>query len=201
MMRYYWELEGKPETGWFLDDKVYGVSGCFQWLLEVIPDNESVLDIGCGPGTMYEVFKRAKRNNDYLGIDVDSQYLKLAEKLFPGISTRQTDAFFLPWGDDTFDNTVLFTVLDCVPDFRKPVDEAFRTAKKQVIITIWVPLIEERDYNAMAVAFPPEYVVRINKDKFNNYLKSFGKKITNGTIKVDNKPWYYWWIIDKAQDA
>lgn len=195
-MKMYWEKDGE-NIDWFLTDAVQGLEGCRKWLLEVIPDNESILDIGCGPGHVYEIFKKANRSNDYLGIDIDPNYLKLAQTFFPGIQTRQTDTFFLPWRSEGFDNSIFFSVLEMLPDYRKPIDEAIRVTKKQVIITTYIPLIDGHDENALAVNYPQGYIVRFNKDNFLKYLNSFGYPIVSGELVYQNQTKYWYWIIQK----
>lgn len=191
-MKYYWEVDG-----WSLKEKVTGVDGAKKWLLNVIPDNESILDVGCGPGVVYEVFRKNGRNNSYLGCDIDPNYLDLSRTFFPDIQVEQADCFFLPYDDNWVDNVILFSVLDSVSDFRKPLEEALRVATKRVIITLFVPLIKESDYNAGGLHFPPEYVVRINEKKFKEYLILTKCNIKYGIIYDEDKPYYYWWILEK----
>jgi ubiquinone/menaquinone biosynthesis C-methylase UbiE len=202
----YWQVEGVTGIGEeyqtnFLTDEIYGLEGCHKWLLDVISDNESILDIGCGPGIVYEIFRRAGRNNDYLGIDINPKNLVFAQTLFPGIQTRQTDCYFLPWADNDVDNSILFDVLDSLPDFRKALDEATRVTRKQVIITFDrnYTLIDGFDANCIGVDFPTDYIVRINRTKFIDYINKFGYLIKEGTIKAEGIDRYDYWIIDKTK--
>ncbi len=202
----YWQVTGITEIGReyqtdFLKDSTHGLEGCQTWLLNIIPDNESILDIGLGPGHVYEIFRRAGRKNSYLGIDTNPENLEFAKKLFPEIQVQQEDCYFLPWEDNSFDNSILFDVLDSLPDFRKGLDEAIRVTKNKIVIAFDknYTLSNVADRNYIGIGFPADYVVRINKDKFINYVKGFDYLIESGTIK-DPKlgtDEYDYWIINK----
>ena len=68
---------------WIYRDRVDGINGVRKWLLDVIPNNESILDIGCGPGQVSEIFRSAGRQNDYLGVDNAPETIELAKSFFP----------------------------------------------------------------------------------------------------------------------
>lgn len=61
----------------------------------------SILDVGCGTGTMLSmVTKRARK----AGLDISPQMLtKARQKLGDGIDLRVGDSEVLPWSDDSFD--------------------------------------------------------------------------------------------------
>lgn len=194
-IRYYWE--DNPDHTVFLNDPIDGIQGVRQWLLDVIPDNESILDVGCGAGHVVEIFERAERNNKYVGCDNDPRTIGLAKSLFSYARFDQEDCFFLSYKNDSFDNTILFTVVEMVADFRKPIEEAVRVAKKRVIITTFVPLWEERDRNKHKINMYGDYVVNINERKFLDFINSFGFKVSSGTLVKNDKIQYWWWIIEK----
>lgn len=194
-IKYYW-VGRDPE--WVRTDRVDGVRGLRKWLLTVIPDKESILDIGCGPGHVSEVFRLAGRKNEYLGVDNDPDTIELAKSLFPQVKFECQDANFLPYPDQSFDSCILFTVVEMMFDFRKAVEEAVRVAKKRVIITTFVPLTEGPDVNAHTVNNLSDYVVNINEKRFLDHINLFGK-VTSGTLQKDGKDEYWWWIIDKNE--
>lgn len=205
-MAYPTYNDGKIKMYWtafrtnqeFLNDPVDGLPGVRKWLLEVIPDNESILDIGCGPGHVSKVFRAASRSNTYLGIDNDERVLGYAKELFPSETFKNMDAHFIDLEDGSFDNCILFTVVEMLPDFRKPIDEAIRVAKKRVIITTYIQPYSGRDTNLHEVNTHNDYVVRINGERFSQYIESFGHKITAGKLKdKSGKTQYWYWIIEK----
>lgn len=192
-IKYYW-VERDPS--WIQTDQVDGVHGVRIWLLDVIPDKESILDIGCGPGHISEIFKIAGRKNQYLGVDNSTSIIEYAQSLFPQAKFDCFDANFLPYEDNSFDNCILFTIIEAMADFRKPIEEAVRIARKRVIITTFIPLVETPDRNEYIVNNLSDYVVSINKDRFLNHISQFGT-ITSGVLQKNGKVEYWWWIINE----
>lgn len=182
--KWYWERD---------DWKIEQSLPQFEFLLDLIPEGETILDDGSGPCLFYGALKQAGRTNEYLGIDIDQNYLTLGQQIFPDVQVRHTDAFFLPeeWTEG-FDTVLLNTLVDSVADYRKPLDEAYRVAKKRMIATVFYPLTDLPDRNYTAVAEAPYYVMRLNKKKLVNYLKTFEGKLISG-----KSPDYYWWMVEK----
>lgn len=192
-IKYYWVDQ---DSVWISRDQIDGINGVRKWLLDVIPDNESILDIGCGPGQVSEIFRLAGRKNNYLGVDNDPNSIELAKSLFPQANFEPHDANFLPYKDGSFDNCILFTVIESMFDFRKAVEEAARVAGKRVIITTFIPLSDGPDYNRHVMNNLGDYVVSINKKRFLDHINSLGK-VTSGTLDLEGKTQYWWWVIDK----
>lgn len=193
-IKYYW-VGRDPE--WISTDRINGIHGVRKWLLDIIPDGESILDIGCGPGHVSEIFRLAGRKNDYLGIDNDDKGLELAKSLFPEAKFDCQDANFLPYPNGSFDNCILFTVVESMADFRRAVEEAVRVARKRVIITTFVPLTEAQDKNTHIVNNLADYIVNINKKRFLDHITSLGS-VTSGVLSKNGKDYYWWFIIDKT---
>lgn len=192
-IKYYWV--GR-DPSWIQTDQVDGVHGVRIWLLDIIPDKESILDIGCGPGQVSEVFRQAGRENDYLGVDNDPSIIEYARSLFPQAKFECHDANFLPYENNSFDSCILFTAVEAMPDFRKPIEEAARIARKRVIITTFIPLVDTPDRNEYIVNNLADYVVSINKKRFLNHINQFGA-VTSGVLEKNGKIEYWWWIINK----
>lgn len=52
-----------------------------------LSNNHKVLDLGCGPGTNAPLFK----DNEYLGVDINDNYIEKAKKDFPSLSFITSD--------------------------------------------------------------------------------------------------------------
>ena len=192
----YWTDFKSPQE--FLTDEVDGLEGVRKWLLEVIPDNESILDIGCGPGHISEIFRLAGRNNSYIGVDNDERNLGYAKSLFSQMDFRSMDANFISFPDNLQDNCILFTVIEMMADFRKPIEEAVRVAKKRVIITTFTQPTNERTKNLHAVSPHGDYIVKINCTDLIKHINSFGYKTLSGELKDKTGRTQYWyWVIEK----
>lgn len=102
----------------------------------------SVLDVGCGTGAYTE--KLAELGRAAKGIELNPEYV--AEARARGVDAQVVDAGRIPFDDDTFDTTILFEVIEHIPDYVAVVREAFRVARKNVLIT--VPNVGEYEHLA-----------------------------------------------------
>jgi ubiquinone/menaquinone biosynthesis C-methylase UbiE len=82
---------------WVTDDLVL--------LGKYVHDNDSVLDLACGNGRLYQLFSEEKRESKikYTGIDFSENLLAMAQKRFPNISVQVGDMRNIPCADSTFD--------------------------------------------------------------------------------------------------
>jgi len=80
-----------------------------------VKDGDSVLDIGCGNGRLYQLFKdlsslqgakseklKAKKI-EYTGIDISEKLIEIAKKQYPKCRFEVGDMVGLPFGDQEFD--------------------------------------------------------------------------------------------------
>lgn len=78
-------------------------------------NNESILDFGCGTGTLTMMIKKAKPNCMVSGIDVDPQVLKIAQSKArlenTDINFIEYDAITLPFVDESIDKVAASLVL------------------------------------------------------------------------------------------
>jgi SAM-dependent methyltransferase len=91
----------------------------------------SILDLGCGFGA-YSValFQEGRK---CIGCDVNMDYLKKA--LATGVPSVAVDSI-LPFADRSFDSVLLLEVMEHVPNLEGLVKEAFRVARKNVLVTV-----------------------------------------------------------------
>ncbi len=91
----------------------------------------SVLDLGCGFGAYSGVL--LSDGVRCVGCDINFEYLRKATT--QGLPVVNVDSV-LPFGDRTFDSVMIFEVLEHVPDVQAVLREAFRVARKNVLITV-----------------------------------------------------------------
>jgi ubiquinone/menaquinone biosynthesis C-methylase UbiE len=91
----------------------------------------SILDFGCG----YGAYGGAMLREGYkcVGCDINMQYLRKAAAT--GLPVVNVDSN-LPFPDRSFDSVLMLEVLEHVPDINSALTEAFRIARKNVLITV-----------------------------------------------------------------
>lgn len=110
------------------------------FLAKNVAPNERVLDLGCGNGRLYELFK--DKIVGYCGIDISEKLIDIAKSRYPGVRFRVGDALNLPFPDNLFDNVFGVAVFHHIPskEFRlRFLSEAKRVLKPQgkLFLTVW----------------------------------------------------------------
>lgn len=108
-------------------------------LKKYIKDGEKILDLGCGNGRLFELFRN--KNIKYTGVDSSAKFVKKAKEKY-GDYFIVADAFDLPLPDDSFDSIWAIAFFHHIPSkqFRlKALEEIKRVLKKngKVIMTCW----------------------------------------------------------------
>ena len=112
------------------------------WLHTQVRDGESLLDVGCGPGCTYENLLVHDRSVTYRGLDFAQGFVDVCREMFPGGDFRLGDACELDEPDDSFDVVLLRHVLENTPGYQIPLEEAYRVARKRVVVVLWRALTD-----------------------------------------------------------
>jgi len=99
-----------------------------------------ILDLGCGNGRLYEIFK--DKNVNYIGIDISEKLIRLAQTKYPEAQFLVGDGLDLPFKDNSFDVIYSIAVFHHLPSQRLRIQflkEARRVLKKdgKIILTVW----------------------------------------------------------------
>lgn len=109
----------------------------------LIPENQSVLELGCGTGWLLAAMK-PKRG---LGIDISPQMIDQAKKDYPDLEFKIADVETLDCPDETFDFIILSDVIGLLMDVEKTLHNLHRfcTPATRIIISyynfLWEPLL------------------------------------------------------------
>ena len=101
-------------------------------IVELIPPGASVLDLGCGPGTL---LSRLKRENHRRLVGVELDQLNILTCVSRGLDVVQTDLNegLGAFGDREFDCVVLSQTLQAVYDVEKVITDMVRIGKSCVV--------------------------------------------------------------------
>ncbi len=132
-----------------------------EYIISLINDNVSILDLGCGTGLLYEYVSNAcnKCEAYYVGLDISINMLKLAKRkilkngrIFSDLIL--SDAEYLPFRSKCFDTVFAFTVIQNIPCPRCFLLEIKRVVKRQRTAIVSVPkkarmLVNIKEYSSV----------------------------------------------------
>jgi len=101
----------------------------------------SILDVGCGTGPIYELNK--DYGFTYKGTDYSWAMIDTAKEQFPFGVFEVQDARHLDEPDNTWDCVLLLHALDHLDDYKAAIKEAARVSRKYVCIVLWRSFVAE----------------------------------------------------------
>lgn len=122
-----------------------------RWLLSGLSQTHTLLEIGVGTGHFARWL--ASEGHRVVGVDRSTPMLAEAQRR-GGVPLVRADAAALPFGDDTFDASLLVTTLEFVPFPERALQEAARVAQQGVILGVlnrWHPLAWQRKRSGLPV--------------------------------------------------
>ena len=152
----------------------------------------SILDLGCGYGAYGGALM--KEGMKCVGCDINLQYLKKASQ--QGLPVVNVDTS-LPFPDRSFDSVLMFEVIEHVPDIKSILTEAFRVARKNVLITVPnsenIELMKSNDVT-YAHMLSSDHVHFFDPASFRAMLEPFAKQVT---IERSD-PIYPFWFVSRS---
>lgn len=112
----------------------------YESVLDHIPRDASVLDAGCGEGTLSILM--AQQGAKVTGIDYSTPNIDAAKEYAKNLPSDEAPAFDtgdsanLPFADNSFDIVVSNHVLEHLPDFSQGVREIKRVTRKTAVIAV-----------------------------------------------------------------
>ncbi len=107
----------------------------------LLKDGMSILDIGCGTGRLYQLFKKFQ-GIDYVGLDQSEGQIAVAKKDFPDATHVVAEMTELPFEDERFDMIYCIATFHHLPNEElriKALNEMKRVLKPggHIIMTNW----------------------------------------------------------------
>ena len=104
-------------------------------------ENETVLDVGCGTGSLTFALAKSSALKEITAIDLSPVFVNEAKRrnTNPRITIQQADACALPFVDNSFDRALALLVLHFVPETGKAVAEMRRVVRPggTVAAVVW----------------------------------------------------------------
>lgn len=106
-------------------------------ILISLKQTHSVLEIGCGEGSVLQIIKKLFPDCHYTGVDIDKSLLELVKKQGADeVFLNETDPLHLPYEDNSFDLVLMIEVLEHLKCPHQALQEAKRMTKNPVIISV-----------------------------------------------------------------
>lgn len=106
-----------------------------------VPEGASVLDVGCGTGSLSATLAKTTRTARIVGIDPSAPFVEYAraQNADPRLTFDIGDAQALPYDDAAFDAALALLVVNFIPDARKAASEMRRVTRAggTMATTIW----------------------------------------------------------------
>ena len=153
---------------------------------------QKILDLGCGYGAYSLAL--LKEGRSCVGCDVNLEYLKTAVASgLPAVAALGP----LPFHDKSFDTVLLFEVIEHVPPIEGILKEAFRVARKNVLVTVPnaadLELLRGNDVT-YAHMLSSDHVHFFDPDSLSALLRGFG-----GNVQVERgDPIYPYWFLSRS---
>lgn len=168
-----------------------------------INDNETVLDVGCGPGWNYDHFlEYGPQVYEYRGLDYSERFVRVANERhrqrlsLPRSSPyRVGDVRDIAESDNSWDVVIMQDVLEHTNGYEKPVHEALRVAKRRCIFTFW-HLTESDDH--INDDGNDGWGAWYSKPKWEDFLDTLGYTWFHHQVDDGKKPRDFY-IVDKQE--
>lgn len=156
-------------------------------LASFIKPEEWVLDVGCGPGWNFDHFQEFGPSVYYRGIDYSKRFIKVAsERVKPMNIFKVGDVRDIQEPDKSFDVVILQDVLEHTNDYKKPVTDALRIARRLIIVTFW-HMIEDQEAEHVNDDGDDTWGAWWARPNWEKFLNSLNVEWSHKQI-TDNKP-------------
>ncbi len=97
---------------------------------------KTFLDLGCGFGDTYDLFRRNGVEIKYTGHDITPQFIEACWERYPGVEFLITLIENIPAPDNSFDMVTCRAVLEHLPDPEPAIREMARVSSNTIVI-VW----------------------------------------------------------------
>jgi SAM-dependent methyltransferase len=167
-------------------------------LADIIPENFSVLDVGCGDGFLTQLISQVRPDISLMGSDV-----LVRDRTH--IPVNEYDGRTIPYDDASFDGVMFLDVLHHSTDPLSMLREGLRVARKSIVIKdhlcegLFADLtlrVMDRVGNARHGVSPPYNYWP--KQRWIEAFDALGLRIEGWTTQLGIYPWPASWVFDRS---
>lgn len=97
-------------------------------IIQLIKQNDKILEIGCGIGSI--VFELGQAGHDIIGTDISNEAIEYGLKKYNNIHLEVQPAEALPYENESFDIVLSFDLFEHIAKIDKHVSEVYRILRK-----------------------------------------------------------------------
>jgi len=196
-IRRFWTIwaNNKRLSQQFYPEEYY--ENLFNRLPAFINKSASVVDIGCGTGTVLSVLERLKVGQSFVGVDLSEESISELQKKFRGESrfTFKVGSFsHIPLEDNIYDVVTCTEVLEHLfpDDIEKGLKEVARVLRKGGFFIATVPIGEKVNFvvcpECQAIFTPFQHMLfEFTEEYLENELEKHGLKLIQFVYPVNTK--------------
>jgi len=133
----YWENEFDGQEHYMTAYDYNEYAQIRRIIFNYVDENDQVLDVGCASGNSLELGESTGKKFMYKGVDYTKSFIEACHKRRPDVDWEVQDARKLLETDKSWDEVILYDVLDNLDGWETAIDEAIRVARKRIVITMW----------------------------------------------------------------
>jgi len=118
-------------------------------LWRILKNDQSLLDVGCASGGLYNILRQKFSGLRYTGIDIDSACIEAARREHSGATFLSGEVPDARFEEDRFDVVVSLMTMSMQPDYKKLIQELVRVSSRYVLFDLRLkyegPTIVDRD--------------------------------------------------------
>ena len=151
------------------------------FLNSLVERSETILDVGCANGGMFEIINSINKEVQYCGVDIAAELIDIAKKKYPKVDFRKEDGISLSFEDNSFDSVVSFGTTVHDQDYKNLITECYRISRRGLLFDMRLvpslPSLNDISKGYVIDDSGPKYAYNIaNATEFLTFLKGLNPR-------------------------